>query len=155
MRPIRVTKLINSMTQYRSRRKRNSMSHKAFPTCLPREHPRRKRMSRSPSMGGRLLHVKGFLNQVFPTLPSFFLACRAVFQSRTSSWLTERRREKRKVLKRGRGSRGTRKIELDFQNLERRIEETWRFVRSNYSISFFFQQLNPFPTPFSPSYPSS
>lgn len=149
MRPIRVTKLINSMTQYRSRRKRNSMSHKAFPTCLPREHPRRKRMSRSPSMGGRLLHVKGFLNQVFPTLSSFFLACRAVFQSRTSSWLTERRREKRKVLKR------RRKIELDFQNLERRIEETWRFVRSNYSISFFFQQLNPFPTPFSPSYPSS
>lgn len=155
MRPIRVTKLINSMTQYRSRRKRNSMSHKAFPTCLPREHPRRKRMSRSPSMGGRLLHVKGFLNQVFPTLPSFFLACRAVFQSRTSSWLTERRREKRKVLKRRRGSRGARKIELDFQNLERGIEETWRFVRSNYSISFFFQQLNPFPTPFSPSYPSS
>lgn len=155
MRPIRVTKLINSMTQYRSRRKRNSMSHKAFPTCLPREHPRRKRMSRSPSMGGRLLHVKGFLNQVFPTLSSFFLACRAVFQSRTSSWLTERRREKRKVLKRRRGSRGARKIELDFQNLERGIEETWRFVRSNYSISFFFQQLNPFPTPFSPSYPSS
>lgn len=148
MRPIRVTKLINSMTQYRSRRKRNSMSHKAFPTCLPREHPRRKRMSRSPSMGGRLLHVKGFLNQVFPTLSSFFFACRAVFQSRTSSWLTERRREKRKVLKRRRGSRGARKIELDFQNLERGIEETWRFVRSNYSISFFFSATQPLPNPF-------
>lgn len=98
------------------------MSHKAFPTCLPREHPRRKRMSRSPSMGGRFLDVKGFLNQVSNPL---LILSRALFQSHHRD--REREREKKGIKTK------KNEEELDFQNPERGRKN----VRSNCSISFF------------------
>lgn len=99
------------------------MSHKAFPTCLPREHPRRKRMSRSPSMDGRFLDVKGFLNQV----SSSYSLSRVFFQSRTSSWLREREKEK-KVLKRRktRGGGEARKGNISFPLLRSPLRRSRR-----------------------------
>lgn len=152
------------------------MSHKAFPTCLPREHPRRKRMSRSPSMDGRFLDVKGFLNQV----SSSYSLSRVFFQSRTSSWLREREREEsiktKKNEGRRRGEKGeyfvssppfsSEKIEEEASSISRasrtlnEVEKTW--VSSDKIIRFpFFQSqegfsslpvsmplLNPFSRPF-------
>lgn len=140
MRPIRVTKLINSMTQYRSRRKRNSMSHKAFPTCLPREHPRRKRMSRSPSMDvspRQRFFKPGFSNP--PLILSRVSRGFPVTNIIVTDWEKEGEKKSIKTKKKDR-ARFSEPWTKDRRNVEVRSIKLFDFL--------FFSATQPFPNPF-------